>query len=78
MALIDDFTGRTAHSDRARGFNNEVLHTIGLAVSALAAGWRAAKDYDRLSAVPAAAREELPQEVYRRHFARLGEARNRR
>jgi hypothetical protein len=78
MALIDDFTGRPAQSDRARGFNDEVFQTIGLAVSALAAGWRAAKDYDRLSAARATAREDLPQEVYRRHFARLGEARNRR
>jgi hypothetical protein len=77
MALIDNFTGRSTRSHRARGFNDEVFKTIGLAVSALAAGWRAAKDFDRLSAVPTTPREELPQEVYRRHFARLGEARSR-
>lgn len=77
MALIDDFIGAPRGSVRARGFGAEVFHNIGLSVSALAAGWRAAEDYERLSGTRSFSQEELPREVYRRHFDRLAAARKR-
>lgn len=78
MALIDDFIGKSRHSVHVESFGAEVLRTIGLAISALAAGGRAAHDYERLRATRAMPPEELPQEIYRRHFARLAAARAQR
>jgi hypothetical protein len=78
MALIDDFIGTPRHSVHVQSFGAEVFQTIGLAISALAAGGRAAHDYERLRARRAMPAEELPQEIYRRHFARLAVARAQR
>lgn len=83
MALADEFIRTPSRSAQATGFGVEVFRTIGLSLSALAAGWHAADDYRRMSGSShrqlrsrGISDEELPQEIYRRHFARLGERRN--
>ncbi len=83
MALIDEFIGRQAHSERARSFSTEVFHIIGLALSALAAGWRASLDYEQLNRRSdrqlhevGLSRDQLPKAIHERHFAKLGRSTN--
>ncbi len=80
MAVIDDFIGRPAHARReARTFGAEVFRTIGLSLSALAAGWGAAVDYERLSRRSdhqlrgmGLSRDRLPETIRRNHFDGIG------
>ena len=79
MAIVDDFSlavpDASAASRRARDLRAGWAAFLG----EIAAGGRAARDWDRLSVMSASqlrrlglARSDIPQEIHRRHFADLG------